>query len=166
MNGYGLDIGVSNGDNGYVTGQNIVIYHMDGYLSGYFNYSFNDIKIAAESINCITSSDRSGECTFCAQYFSNRYLINNYCFVIKKFKDSTYSKVQILNHLTNNRYVFKFGTNTSPNNPGLEDASYDRTVRINQTILAIFIHIIIAAQNFPEFHFVLGSYRCRTIIIF
>jgi hypothetical protein len=85
VNGYGLDSAFKV-TNGLITGQNIVIYHMDGSMNGYFNYSFDDIKMATESISCISSNDQSGKCTFCAQYFSNQYQINNYCFVIKKIR--------------------------------------------------------------------------------
>jgi hypothetical protein len=129
-NGYGLD-SAFRVSNGYISGKNIILYHMDGSLNGYFDYSFDDIKMAPESISCVSSNNqsRSGLCTLCTQSISSQYQIKNYCFVIKKFKDSTYSKIQILNNLTNNRYVFKYGTNTSTNNCVLEKTSYDRSIR-------------------------------------
>jgi hypothetical protein len=130
INGYGLDSAFKVLSNGYISGQIIAVYH--GALSGYFNYSFDDIKIAAESIRCITvngSSGPSNQISLCAEYLPYQYQIKNYCFVIKKNKDSTYSKVQILNNLANNRYVYKYGTNTSPNNRVLEKTAYDRSVR-------------------------------------
>jgi hypothetical protein len=127
VNGYGLDSAFQM-TNGYVNGQNIVVYHMDGYMNGYFNYSFDDIKMARDSIDCISQHDQSGACTLCVHSISNQY-INNYCFVIKKIKDSTYSKIQIINRLANNRYVFKYGTNTQPNNRMLEKTLYDRSIR-------------------------------------
>jgi hypothetical protein len=127
VNGYGLDSAFKV-TNGLITGQNIVIYHMDNDMDGYFDYSFNDIKLAAESIRCITGSPNSTS-SLCTENIPYQNQIKSFCFVVKKDTDSTYSKVQILNRLANNRYVFKYGTNTSPNNPGLEKASYDRTVR-------------------------------------
>lgn len=128
VNGYGLDSAFKV-TNGKITGQNIVVYHMDGSMNGYFNYSFDDIKMARESKSYIISNGPNGQCTYWVQDFSNQYQINNYCFVINKFKDSTYSKIQILNNLGNNRYVFKYGTNTSPNDRILEKTPYDSSVR-------------------------------------
>ena len=131
VNGYGLDSAFKV-TNGLITGQNIVIYHMDGNMDGYFDCSFDDIKIAADSIRCAIgyySGTPIIQIHWCAETFPYQNQIKNYCFVIKKNRDSTYSKVQILNNLANNRYVYKYGTNTSPNNPGLEKDSYDRTIR-------------------------------------
>lgn len=124
VNGYGLDSAFKV-TNGLISGQNIVIYHMDGSMNGYFNYSFDDIKMAADTIKYIFVNGS----TIAIRGSTQQIQIGNYCFVIKKFKDSTYSKVQILNNLTNNRYVFKYGTNTSQNNRMLEKCPYDSSVR-------------------------------------
>jgi hypothetical protein len=75
--------------------------------------SFDDIKIAYTNIHGMIGSSEPIVFT---------------CFVIKK-KDSTYSKIQILNKLADNRYVFKYGTNTIPNDSMLINADYDRSVR-------------------------------------
>ena len=40
-----------------------------------------------------------------------------------------YSKIQILKHLANGRYIFKYGTNTTPNNRLLIKADYDWSVK-------------------------------------
>jgi hypothetical protein len=127
VSGYGLDSAFQ-ATNSNITGQNIIVYNMDYDMNGYFNYSFDDIKVVAESIRCITGFPSSTS-SLCAEYIPYQNQIKSFCFVVKKNTDSTYSKVQILNRLANNRYVYKYGTNTSPNNPGMEKASYDRTVR-------------------------------------
>lgn len=80
--------------------------------TGYFNYSFDDIKKVPDSI------DRSGWTIFS---------ISN-CFTIKK-KDSTYSKIKILFKLSDGRYVYKYGSNDTPKNRLLIKSDYDRSVR-------------------------------------
>jgi hypothetical protein len=116
--------------NGNISGQIIVVYH--GTLSGYFNYFFDDIKIAPVSTRCITA-DAGGsgglQVTLCAEEFPYQNQIKNYCFVVKNSKDNTYSKVQIVKNVTNNRYIFKYGTNTSPNNLVLDSTTYNKSVR-------------------------------------
>jgi hypothetical protein len=112
VNGYGLDSAFKV-TNGLITGQNIVIYH--GELGGYYNYSFDDIKIAADKFNIAQGPSKS----------QNQL----YCFVIRKNKDSTYSKIQILKNLPNNRYVYKYGSNSIPNNRLLVKTPYDTSVR-------------------------------------
>ncbi len=111
-NGYGLDSALM------VTANDIngLKYHLGpgggaGYFWGLFTYSFDDIKIAAtEQLNPY------GPPT------------GFYCSVIKK-KDNTYSKVQVLKKLADGRYVFQYGTNTTPNDRMLEKLDYDRSVR-------------------------------------
>jgi hypothetical protein len=94
-----------------ITGQNIVRYRCDQTSTGYFNYAFDDIKMAPDSNKSVANAT------------------GMYCFVIKKTRDNTYSKVQILNRLPDTRYVFKYGTNTVPNDHMLASATYDHSVR-------------------------------------
>jgi hypothetical protein len=114
VNGYNRDstFRVTSTTTNAVTGQNIVRYRCDEASTGYFNHAFNDIKMAPDS-------NKS------APYVTG----NTYCFVIKKTKDNTYSKIQILSRLPDNRYVYRYGTNTVPNDPLLINAAYDRSVR-------------------------------------
>ncbi|MGB7566416.1 MAG: hypothetical protein WBM07_01035 [Chitinivibrionales bacterium] len=116
VNGYGLDstfhvIGDS------IFGENIINFCSAGRDAGYFNYSFDDIKMAPDSNKL--------------PYSNIPYLNKNlqYCFVTKNNKDNIYSKIQILKYLANERYVFKYGTNTTPNNRMLIKADYDRSVK-------------------------------------
>ncbi len=112
VSGYGLDSAFSV-IGGIIYGKNVIYFSPDG-IAGYFNYSFDDIKMAPDS---------------------NKYTVPSWgakglhCFVTKNNKDSTYSKVQILEQLSDSRYVFKYGTNSIPNNRMLEKANYDRSVR-------------------------------------
>jgi hypothetical protein len=78
-----------------------------------FNYTFDDIKIAPLDLT----------------YYSFQTLPFWFrCFVIKH-KDSTYSKIQIVTKLSDNRYTFKYGTNTIANDRLLAEADYDRSHR-------------------------------------
>jgi hypothetical protein len=79
---------------------------------GFYNYTFNEIKIAPP------------DSTFYFQTLPFWFC----CFVIKH-KDSTYSKIQITKKLTGNRYIFKYGTNTKANDHLLAEADYDRSIR-------------------------------------
>jgi hypothetical protein len=113
VNGYGLG-SAFRVTTGTITGQNIVRYHMDGTSTGYFNYSFADIKMAPDSNKSASNvSELSGL----------------YCFAIKKDPNASYSKVQILNQLPDKRYIFKYGSNTTPNDRMLEQTSYNRSIR-------------------------------------
>jgi hypothetical protein len=115
VNGYGLD-SAFRVSNGFISGQNLASYWFwKGDASGYFNYSFEDIKTAPDS-------SRRG------LYGTMRGMVY-YCFVIKKNKDSTYSKVQLLSQISGNRFTYKYGTNTNPNDRLLEKSDYDITVR-------------------------------------
>jgi hypothetical protein len=110
INGTGLHSAINIINNGSTNGNTFIYYGLT-YEFGYYKYSFDDIKMAPDSI-----------------YYTYNYF-GNYCFVIKNNKDSTYSKIQILTRLADNRYIFKYGKNTTPNNRMLENANYDRSVR-------------------------------------
>jgi hypothetical protein len=117
VNGYGLDSafrvtgsGTSKGNALYLAIYGLSFGGLNsGGETGLFNYLFDEIKIAAANGYSITP-----ECF--------------HCFVIKS-RDSTYSKVQILSQLTGNQYIFKYGTNTTPNNRMLESSTYNGTIR-------------------------------------
>jgi hypothetical protein len=113
INGYGLDSAfrINNNGNCQVVGQ--VVSYLCKEAAGYFNYAFEDIKKAPNM------SYRAG-------YVNPVDSIHS--FVIKKSKDSTYSKVQLLKHLSGNQYVYRYGTNTTPNNIMLIDSNYDRSI--------------------------------------
>jgi len=90
---------------------------------GSFKHYFDEINIAADSA------------TFAPMYVNSNYpfafpsSMFSYCFVIRKAKDSSYFKVEIHEKLSDNRYVFRYGTNTSPNNPLLVPSTYNQSVR-------------------------------------
>lgn len=115
VNGYGLDSAFKIDSANFISGDSIAYYVYTPFsASGAFNYNFDDIKFSTDST-----------------YFKkNPYFLRipSYCFTIKKIKDSTYSKVQITEKLSGNRYIFKFGTNTTPNNHLFEKTDYDRSV--------------------------------------
>ena len=124
-NGFGIDsafkIGIV-GSNIHLTGHKLACYSGKGFSSteGAFKYNFDEINLAADSVSFSYWIDAG-------MNFS--YPFNNYCFVIEKYRDSTFFKVLIINRLEDNRYVFKFGTNTTPRNRVLVESNYDRTVR-------------------------------------
>jgi hypothetical protein len=115
-NGCGLDSAFQL-FNGYIGGQNIANYWFStGTASaGYFNYSFDDIKMAPKF------QRENG--------YPQRGTFLYYCFVIKKNKDSTYSKVQLLQQISGNRYVYRYGTNTTPNDRMLVKPDYNRSIK-------------------------------------
>lgn len=113
VNGFGLDSAFRIITNGEInTGTPSNRYGLYSGEEGFFNYSFDDIKMSAANGY---------------PFIGNHAPIIFTCFIIKK-KDSTYSKIQVLNKLPDNRYLFKFGTNTTPNDRLLENADYDRSV--------------------------------------
>jgi hypothetical protein len=115
-NGYGLDSGFQV-TNSLISGQNIAKYGRQArYSFGSFNYSFDEIKIGADSAYFAYPSAINVEDSF-------------KCFVIKKNIDSTYSKIQLISKLAGNRYIYRYGTNTTPNNRLLEKPDYDRSVK-------------------------------------
>jgi len=78
---------------------------------GYFNYSFDDITMSPKGPFVLTGYN---------DIFK--------CFVIKSNKDSTYSKVQLLQYLSGKRYVYKYGTNSTPNDRMLIQSDYNRSI--------------------------------------
>jgi hypothetical protein len=86
------------------------------------HYSFDDIKVACGN-----------------RYFNSNHhlLLPGTCFIIKK-KDSTYTKIQILSKLADNRFIYKFGTNTTPNDSLFMNSDYDRSVRYKPNNLSFF----------------------------
>jgi hypothetical protein len=112
-NGYGLDSGLYMGGNSSVNvalGQKIVNYAFCK-CEGYFNYSFDDIKMSPSSVRLFSC-----------------YTTINTCFIIQNSKDYTYSKVQILKNISGNRYLFRYGTNTTPLDTTLVKSDYDRSI--------------------------------------
>jgi hypothetical protein len=111
VNGYGLDSAFRIDANGRVLGQFISYYgfHFGGG-SGLFNCSFDDIKIAA-------GPNLSGLNT------------SSTLFSVWNNNNNLYSKIQILNKLPDSRYVFKFGTNSTPLDTMLTPSNYDRSIR-------------------------------------
>jgi hypothetical protein len=114
------------GLNGQISCQKCLLYGLGGGW-GLLNYSFDDIKLAAVtdygSFNNISSGD---EFVFT-------------CIVVKK-RDSTYSKVQVLEKLQDNRFVFKYGSNTTPLERKLEKADYDRSFRYKPNNVTLHYH--------------------------
>jgi hypothetical protein len=122
INGYGLDSTFQLAPNQTLSGQKLACYINSVFGGvGPFNYVMSEIKLAADSSSFGTLW---GDLPY-----PYRYPTDSYCFVTRKNSDSTYSKVQIIGKLTDGRYVFKYGTNTAPNNRMLELATYDRSVR-------------------------------------
>jgi hypothetical protein len=125
-NGYGLDsafkIGSIYGSYIGLSGQKLACYSGEGFYRrvGAFKYAFDEINFAADSNSFYTQFVVGAEF---------RYPLNNFCFVIQKYQDSTFFKVLILNRLGDNRYVYKFGTNTLPKNRMMVKPDYDRSVR-------------------------------------
>jgi hypothetical protein len=127
INCYGLDsafkIGAFSALDIVLTGQKLACYSGMGYYStiGAYKYAFDEINLAADSIFFSSNLVNNG-----SEFY---YPKNNFCFVIQKYKDSTFFKVQILNRLGDNRYVYKFGTNKTPKNRMMVRSDYDRAVR-------------------------------------
>jgi hypothetical protein len=117
-NGYGLDstfqITANSITNKWTISGTFNAYYF--YLGwGYYNYKFDDIKMAPDSAKQVSSMSRIVDTV--------------HSFVVKKNKDSTYSKLKILKHLAGNQYVYMFGRNTTPNDKMLIKSDYDRSVR-------------------------------------
>ena len=108
-NGFGLDSAFLMDNYWGITGQYILSYRFQ-FSTGYFNYSFDDIKMAPDS----------GYSMWCS---------GMYPCVVKNNMSNAFSKIQILKQLMNKRYIYEFGTNTTPNNRMLEKANYDRSIR-------------------------------------
>jgi hypothetical protein len=91
----------------------LCVYRMSNGV-GYFNYDFDDIKNAPD--------------TFEVSGFGLRWTDMYYAFVVKRAKDTTYSKIQILKQSSSSPYYFRFGTQTQPNNRILVKPGYDRSI--------------------------------------
>ena len=122
INGYGLDSAFQVNANGNINPLvSFASYFFQHGEEGLFNYSFNDIKMAAESGSLSPYNP-----------FPTIYT----CFIAKK-KDNTYSKVHILNKTPDNRYVFQYGANSTPNDRMLMRVDYDRSLRYKPNNLQI-----------------------------
>jgi hypothetical protein len=115
VNGYAFDSAFNLTTNGKMYSKAAATcYGLFSGQTGLFNYSFDDIKIV--------------HMTKYRGYSSTPILLPGTCFVIKK-NDSTYTKIQVLKKLVDNRFVFKYGSNTTPNDTLLVSADYDRSIR-------------------------------------
>lgn len=123
LSGYGLDSTFRITLDSVLKGQKLASYtrHGEAGPSGSFNYSFDEIKLAADSVSFDPAPD-----AYYGYFIFPKY---TYCFVIKKSKDSSYYKIQVINKLPDNRYVFKYGANTTRNSRILEKPDYDRSIR-------------------------------------
>jgi len=116
--GNGLD-GAFRVVNGHITGKVIAYYCFDpGMCRGYFNYTFEDITIAPDTIRDSTSTNF----LFCDKFPSH-------CFVCKDTLRHTYAKVIILSHLDGKRYEYRFGKNTVADNRTLTSNSTSINIR-------------------------------------
>jgi streptogramin lyase len=121
-NGYGLDSSFQLSADNTIKGQDIACYYYNCYeTSGTFNYSFDEISLAADSISFYSGGGQA--------YHYFKYPGFTYCFVIKKSRDSTFWKVQITGKLADNRYVYKYGSNTMRSNRIMIKPNYDRSVK-------------------------------------
>jgi hypothetical protein len=144
-NGYGIDSAFIIGS--YVSGHKLVCYtdHEYGTAINIFKYSFNEINLSADSLS-LSSILRQGPFVFS---FPNHI----YCFVIRNPKDSCYSKVQIIKHFlldtnTNDwRYIYRYGTNTTPLNRIMQYSAYDRSVRYKPNNLCYLFDVNASHSN-------------------
>jgi hypothetical protein len=119
-NGYGLDstFRITNDSLRFINVLKVTIFGgvaPDVVTGGLFNYTFEDIHVAPRDEYSHSFNPMGG--------------LNLYqCFTIKK-KDSAYAKAQVNRKLPSNRYEYKYGKNSSPNNRLLIADDYDRTVR-------------------------------------
>jgi hypothetical protein len=115
-NRYGLDSAFS--INPLLSGQRLVCYSSPrfGPMCNLFNYSFEEILLAADS------SSLPGV------YLNG---VNNYkvSFVVRKSRDSCFSKVKVLNELGDGRLVYRYGTNTAHLNRLMQFSNYDRSIK-------------------------------------
>lgn len=111
VNGYGLDSAFVVTPSGQVSAATRLLlgYGLTHTGNGYFNYSFEDINMTPEAMSLSPAS-----------IFEN--------FAIKK-NDSTISKIQLLQKFPDNRWVFRYGTNSTPNDTLLINQSYDQSIR-------------------------------------
>ena len=96
---------------GTVVGMVSGIKMMD-YYQKYFSNIFEDINKAPDTFKVM----------------ANGCPMTN-CFIIQRSKDSTYSKYSVLKMLSDGRYLYRFGSNTIPNDLFLINSNYNRTVK-------------------------------------
>jgi hypothetical protein len=113
VNGYGLDSAFTTNSYGYISGKFVTSYSLIDLIGGgMFNYSFDDIKMVTDS-------------------FTGHFLYQTpgCCVAVMNGKDSTYAKIKVLQKISGNRYLFRYGRNTKPNDLMMDSSNYDRTVR-------------------------------------
>jgi hypothetical protein len=114
-NGYGLDSAFNIGPQYQLTGQKLACYFGPSIFSGFgaFMSVFDEIHQAADS----------------ASFYPGWSIIRpGFCFVVQHLEDSCFSKVMVIGRFDSNRYIYKYGTNTSPNNRMLIKPDYDFSV--------------------------------------
>jgi hypothetical protein len=110
-NGYGLDSAfVITGYGPYIWGNSLHGYGF-GDCGGFYNYTFGDIAMAPEKLVATGVS---------------RNLFG--CFILRNNRDSTYSKIQVLQHVSGFKYIYRCGTNTTRNNRMLTQSNYDHSL--------------------------------------
>lgn len=114
-NGYASDSTFwLNQNDSYICGHLIAGYSFfSSGVSGYYNYSFDDITLAPLAKRPLENL--------------TAYKIY-YCFVTMNPKDSTFSKYQILNKISDHRYVFRYGRNTTPHDRILTHIPYNQAI--------------------------------------
>ena len=127
-NGWGLDSAFHLHNR--ITGPKLVCYTNQRSPSrDIFKYSFEEIQLAADSLS-LSSVIVSG----LGFYFQQ----NNYCFVV--CRDSSFYKFKVTDYFSdsesNTRYIYKYGTNTTPLNRTMMPSNYDRSVRYKPNNLA------------------------------
>ncbi|MBN1307588.1 MAG: fibronectin type III domain-containing protein [Chitinispirillaceae bacterium] len=124
---YGLDsmFFIDNGCPKDFNGKILGYYYFDqDACVGYYNYFFNEIKIAPEIyISSLGPNDRH----FC-QLEKWRPIFFG-CFVLKNKTENNYSKVKILEQLSDGRFIYRYGTNTTKNERVLVKQDFDQSVR-------------------------------------
>jgi hypothetical protein len=113
-NGYGLDSAFQI-INGNITGQNVIFYTglWEG-LNSYFRYSFDETKTVPVNVR---------ETKFVYQ------IATFDCFIVKRLKDNTYLKIQLIQSISSNKYKYKYGTNTTPDNRYFVNSNYDHSIK-------------------------------------
>ncbi len=117
--GYGIDSSFQIliiGDSSIsIRAEDVIIYAFDSVngfsnSSGYFPYSFDEIRKAPDTIKKFSIYDLP---------------IYNTTFIAMKI-DSSYTKVQLLERISEDRFIYKYGRNTVPNNLLLTYENYNR----------------------------------------
>jgi hypothetical protein len=117
-NGFGLDSSfwiLPRAGLEVLSGNDLIRYTSNAVpTEGYLDCSFDDLKIVPDSIRKID---------ICATpYYS-------FTFIIKNKRDSTYSKGKVIKKLADGRYIYKYGTNTTPNNKLLISSGYNHSIK-------------------------------------